>query len=186
MKQVTTSINNAIRYKKQRKYTSDNSVVVKYLPRELAFIFATVILHVKPVEAEFCKSVYQTCHKQTMSFVYTINGLPVEPESMSTILSNTLNDFGLQIRLSDLRHALDAFAHKMGKATAWDPILATTANHSVGSSASYGRDQNSVAGIPANISEENAERYCMWYVRLLYYILVGLTLQTTVATGGTL
>jgi hypothetical protein len=153
-----TNINNVIRYRKQRKYTSDNSVVVKYLPRELALIFATVILHVKPVESEFCQSVYQTCPKQTMSFVYTINGIPVEPESMSTILSKTLTDFGLQICLSELRHALDAFAHKMGKSKSWDPILATTANHSVETSARYGRDQNSIAGIPANISEENAER----------------------------
>jgi hypothetical protein len=159
-----------IRYTKQRKYTSDNSVVVKYLPRELALIVATVILHVKPVEAEFCKIVYRTCPKQTLSFVYTIKGIPVEPESMSTILSRTLNEFGLNICLSELRHALDAFAHKMGKATSWDPILTTTANHSIETSARYGRDQDSIVGIPANISEENAERCFSWYVLKVIYI----------------
>ena len=147
-----------IRYKKQRKYTSDNSVVVKYMPRDFALIFASVIVHVKPVEAEFCRAVYKTCPTQTLEFLFTVKGLPINPTAMNTILCETFKEFGLIMLVSELRHALDAFAHKLGKPNRWDPILATTANHTVETSARYGRDQDSIVGIPANISEENADR----------------------------
>ena len=58
------------------------------------------------------------------------------------------------------RHALEAFAHKIGKSDMLsDSFLTRTANHNSSTSAYYGRDQNAVVNIPADITEANLERY---------------------------
>jgi hypothetical protein len=120
---------------------------------------ATIILKVKPVEAQFCKILFNTCRETTRAFLYTIEGIPVKPERMTTILSETFQQYGFNIIGSELRHALDAFAHKLGKAQVeWDPILSVMANHNFETSARYGRDQNNLNGIPASITESNAIR----------------------------
>lgn len=78
---------------------------------------------------------------------------------MTTILSETFQQYGFNICVSDLRHGLDAFAHKLGKAQLeWDPILAVMANHNFETSARYGRDQNNLNGVPASVTESNAIR----------------------------
>ena len=148
-----------VRFKKQRKYSPDNSIVVKFLPCDFALVVATVILKIKPVEAQFCKTLYNSCRETARAFLYTIQGIPVQPERMTKMLSETFAEYGFHICVSDLRHALDAFAHKMAKSDAgWDPVLSTMANHNLKTSAGYGRDQNTLSGIPADISESNAIR----------------------------
>jgi hypothetical protein len=114
-------------------------------------------LKVKPVEAQFTKNLYNSCRENTRAYLLTVNGSPVKPEEGCTILADTFGEYSFDIGIADLRHALDAFAHKLGKADAgWDPILATLGNHSFQTSAAYGRDQNAFPGIPACISEANA------------------------------
>ena len=151
------------RYVKQRRYTVDNSVVVKFLPWEFAVILASIILHVKPVDAAFCSQLYGSSPKETLSFLFTVKGLPVEPEQMTNVLAQTFAEYGLEINMADLRHALEAFAHKLGKPNAaWDPFLAQMANHTTGTSSSYGRDQNCMVNIPAEVTEANAESCNVW------------------------
>ena len=140
MNQLQTREVTNYRYVKQRRYTMDNTVVVKFLPWEFAVILANIILHVKPVDAAFSSSLYASSPKQTSSFLFTVKGVPVEPERMSGILAETFGEYGLIINMADLRHALEAFAHKLGKPNAaWDPFLSQMANHSSGTSSRYGR-----------------------------------------------
>jgi hypothetical protein len=154
------SLTTSDRYTKQRKYNLNTDLVVKFIPRSLALVLASVILFIKPVEAEFARNIYGTNPLQTQEFLYTVQGAPVEAETMNSIMSETFAEYGLQIYMSDLRHALEAFAHKIGKGPAqYDPFLTRTANHNIGTSATYGRDENSIIGIPADITEANAERY---------------------------
>ena len=148
---------------KQRRYTNDNSVVVKFLPWEFAVILASIILHIKPVDAAFCSKLYGSSPKDTCSFLFTLKGVAVEPEKMTTILAETFGEYGLDINMADLRHALEAFAHKLGKPNAaWDPFLAQMASHTTGTSSRYGRDQNCMVNIPAEVTEANAESCNVW------------------------
>ena len=58
------------------------------------------------------------------------------------------------------RHALEAFAHKIGKTDAiYDSFLTRTANHNSRTSASYGRDQDAIVNIPADVTDANFDRY---------------------------
>jgi hypothetical protein len=139
---------------------SNDSIVIKFLPCDFAPVLASIILKVKPVEAHFAKLLYNSCRQTTLAYLVTVQGSPLKPETMSALLSDTFREYGFDINIHDLRHALDAFAHKLGKSDAgWDPILATLANHSLQTSAGYGRDQNAFPEIPADISESNAIRY---------------------------
>jgi hypothetical protein len=57
------------------------------------------------------------------------------------------------------RHALEAFAHKIGKTNCqYDSFLTRMANHNSSTSTYYGRDQHAIIGIPADITEANFER----------------------------
>jgi hypothetical protein len=152
--------NGACRYCKQRKMVHDVSVLVKFLPLEFAPLLATIILMVKPVEAAFAAALYHTDAEETIAFMFTQNGARVEPIKMSGILGDTFRAFGLQTNMAELRHALDAFAHKLSKSctAVWDPVLAQLANHGGRTSAGYGRDQFCFGGVPADISESNAIR----------------------------
>jgi hypothetical protein len=150
-----------IRYQKQRKYNLNIDVVVKFLPREFALMLATVIFYVKPVEAEFSSQVHGTNPHQTREFLFTVDGDPIQAESMNEIMSETFAQYGLVIHMSDFRHALEAFTHKLGKGSGdglYDPFLSRTANHNTATSASYGRDENTIDGIPADVTEGNFER----------------------------
>ena len=154
-----TSHLSAIRYTKQRKYTSGIHVLVKYLPVDFAIVLANVILMLKPVEAEFAKSLHQTCPLQTKSFLFSEYGLPVKAETMNSTMAKCFKEYGLDINMSDFRHAMEAFAHKLGKPSAvWDKVLTSLANHTSETSARYGRDQNTVVDMPADICEDNAIR----------------------------
>ena len=160
-------------YKKQRNYVdcdSSRSVVVKYLPIPFAVILANVVLRIKPVEAEFalmeCKADKMTCN----SFLLTDHGIPIDPLKMASILSESMKEFGLDVGLADFRHALEAFSHKFrhyGAGKEWNPIYALMANHTPGTSAIYGRDQNSFVGVPADVCEDNCNSCNMWNVVVL-------------------
>jgi hypothetical protein len=160
-------------YKKQRNYVdcdSSRSVVVKYLPIPFSVILANVVLRIKPVEAEFalmeCNADKLTCN----SFLLTDQGIPVDPLKMASLLSESMNEFGLDVSLADLRHALEAFSHKFrhyGAGKEWNPIYALMANHTPGTSAIYGRDQNSFVGVPADICEDNCYACNMWNLVVL-------------------
>jgi hypothetical protein len=148
------------RYRKQRKMVQDHTVMVKFVPLEFAPVLATIILMVKPVEAEFAAALHKTAAQDTLSFLFTHNGAPVDPLKMSGIMGDTFRTYGLGTNMAELRHALDAFAHRLSKPgkSVWDTNLVQMANHNPRSSARYGRDQFCFMGIPADISESNAER----------------------------
>ena len=149
------------RYRKQRKKVQDHTVMVKFVPLEFAPVLATIILMVKPVEAEFAAALHKTAAQDTLSFLFTHNGAPVDPLKMSGIMGDTFRTYGLGTNMAELRHALDAFAHKLSKpgTALWDPFLVQLGNHSAKTSARYGRDQFCFGGIPADISESNAVRF---------------------------
>jgi len=93
------------RYTKQRRYNPNTEMVVKFLPRTFAMALASVILYVKPVEAEFARELYGSDPSQTSEFLFTVEGRPVEPKSMTTILSEIYSEFGFVINISDFRLA---------------------------------------------------------------------------------
>ena len=159
-------------YMKQRNYVevgSIQSIVVKYLPIPFAVILASVILRVKPVEAEFSFAESGANKLECSSFLVTDYGVPVQPGQMSDKMSGSMKEAGFSILGADLRHALEAFSHKFRRnGTGWIESFARGANHTLGTSARYGRDQNSFVGIPADLCEENCDACNMWNVKVLH------------------
>ena len=161
-------LNSLYRYKKQRNYTPGTDVIVKFLPIPLAVIMANIALRVKPIEAAFAFSECGADVVRTSGVLFTKNGIPIDPGRMATILLQTWAEFELEIGAADLRHALEAFAHKFPKcASVWNPSLVAQANHGMGTSARYGRDDNSFVGIPADISEANFRTCHDWNMVIL-------------------
>lgn len=161
-------LNSLYRYKKQRNYTPGTDVIVKFLPIPLAVIMANIALRVKPIETAFAFSVCGADVVRTAGVLFTKNGIPIDPGRMATILLQTWAEFELEIGAADLRHALEAFAHKFPKcASVWNPSLVAQANHGMGTSARYGRDDNSFVGIPADISEANFRTCHDWNMVIL-------------------
>ena len=161
-------LNSLYRYKKQRNQTPGNDVIVKFLPIPLAVIMANIALRVKPIEAAFAFSECGADVVRTSGVLFTKNGIPIDPGRMATILSQTWAEFELEIGAADLRHALEAFAHKFpNSVSVWNPSLVAQANHGMGTSARYGRDDNSFVGIPADISEANFRTCHDWNMVIL-------------------
>lgn len=161
------------RYSKQRNYVANHIIVVKYIPITLAVLLVNIILRVKPVEHEIVRLESPASSPESLTastYLYTTKGVCVEPKQMSKILATTYAEHGLQIKLHDLRHALEAFSHKLsqGGETGWNPIFAWMANHGSGTSGHYGRDQNSFVGVPANISEANMVACNYWNSKILH------------------
>ena len=161
-------------YKKSRRLTGTAptiGIVVKFLPIPFAIIIATIILRVKPVEADFAKVETQVASLDTLSYLFTEYGDPVDPTKMAETLSRTWQEVGLEVKLGDLRHALEAFAHKLQpyvpRPSMQQEVLVTLANHNTHSSSGYGRDQNSFGGVPADISEQNSASCNVWNMRIL-------------------
>jgi|LauGreDrversion4_2_1035121.scaffolds.fasta_scaffold16201_3 hypothetical protein len=160
---------NHIRYKKQRAYTKSHEIIVKFLPIPLAVMVANIVLRVKPVEAEFAQMECNADAMITRSTMYTVNGVPIEPLKMASILSDTFEEFGLNINIADLRHVLEAFSHRFPEPdTAWNAMYAVQANHSIGTSARYGRDENCFVGIPADICQANCDACNNWNTVVLH------------------
>jgi hypothetical protein len=129
---------------------------------------ANIALRVKPIEAAFAFSECGADVVRTSGVLFTKNGIPIDPGRMATILLQTWAEFELEIGAADLRHALEAFAHKFPKcASVWNPSLVAQANHGMGTSARYGRDDNSFVGIPADISEANFRTCHDWNMVIL-------------------
>lgn len=140
-----------------------NEIVVKYLPIPLAVMVANIVLRVKPIEEIFAKQEYAADPLTTRSFLVTKHGIPVEPLGMAALLASSLEGNGLDINLSGLRHALEAFSHKLPQqSTLWNKVYADLANHNMHTSAGYGRDQNSFCGIPADLCENNCAACNDW------------------------
>lgn len=157
-----------IRYKKQRKYVSQDDIIVKFLPVPLAVILANIVLRVKPVEAEFALTECGHSVSETKGYLYTLNGTPVQPEKFAGILSDTLAECGFPIGIADLRHALEAFSHKIVKDdTAPSHVYSAMANHNSHTSSGYGRDQNCFIGIPADLCEANRSACLKWNTLIL-------------------
>ena len=78
-------------------------MVVKFLPKKFAVIIATIILYVKPAEAQFARQLFGSDPSQTSEFLFTVEGRPVDPFSMTRILSETYAEFGFDIFMSDFR-----------------------------------------------------------------------------------
>ena len=146
-------------------------IVVKFLPIPLAVIIATIVIRVKPVEANFAKVETQVASHETLAYLYTEHGSPVDPFKMAETLSSTWHEVGMEIKLSDLRHALEAFAHKLQplvpRPSFLQEIYATQANHNTGSSAGYGRDENCFGGVSADVSEQNSAACNVWNICIL-------------------
>ena len=162
-------LNSLYRYKKQRSYTTTGTgVIVKFLPIPLAVIMANIALRVKPIEAAFAFSECGADVVRTTGVLFTKNGIPIDPGSMATILGQTWVEFELEIGAADLRHALEAFAHKFpNSVSVWNPSLVAQANHGMETSARYARDDNSFGGIPADISEANFRTCHDWNMVIL-------------------
>ena len=162
-------------YKKSRGLSGSAAptigIVVKFIPIPFAIIIATIILRVKPVEADFSKLESQVASVDTLSYLLTEYGVPVDPTKMAETLSRTWQEVGLEVKLADLRHALEAFAHKLQPLvplpSMQQQVLVTLANHNAQSSSGYGRDQNSFGGVPADISEQNSAACNVWNMRIL-------------------
>jgi hypothetical protein len=119
-------------------------------------MMASIVLRVKPIEAELAFKHFNVDVLHTSSVLYTLKGKNVDPLKMAQILADTFTEFGFPIHISELRHALEAFSHKFSNhSSGWNPVLARMANHELSTSARYGRDQNAFVGIPADISESN-------------------------------
>lgn len=107
-----------------------NEIVVKYLPIPLAVMVANIVLRVKPIEEIFAKQEYGADPLTNRSFLVTKHGSPVEPLGMAALLATSLEANGLDINLSGLRHALEAFftnCHsKVHCGTKFTPILPIT------------------------------------------------------------
>ena len=159
-------------YTKQRNYVESSSIqpiFVKYLPVPFAVLIASVILRVKPVEAEFARIETSANTSECSSFLLTEYGVPIDPLKMAAILSKYMKENGFHILLADLRHALEAFSHKFCRqGTGWIESFARGANHTLATSARYGRDQNSFVGIPADICMDNMDACNMWNVKVLH------------------
>ena len=159
-------------YTKQRNYVESSSIqpiFVKYLPVPFAVLIASVILRVKPVEAEFARIETSANTSECSSFLLTEYGVPIDPLRMAAILSKYMKENGFHILLADLRHALEAFSHKFCRqGTGWIESFARGANHTLATSARYGRDQNSFVGIPADICMDNMDACNMWNVKVLH------------------
>jgi hypothetical protein len=124
---------------------------------------------VKPVEAEFARIESGANTSECTRFLLTQYGVPIDPEKMAGMLSKHMKEHGFHILLADLRHALEAFSHKFCRqGTGWIESFARGANHTIGTSARYGRDQNCFVGIPADICEENMDACNMWNVKVLH------------------
>ena len=153
------------------KAVSSIGIVVKFLPIPLAVIIATIVIRVKPVEAEFAQVETQVSSHETLAYLYTEHGSPVDPFKMAETLSSTWHEVGMEIKWGDLRHALEAFAHKLQplvpRPSLMQEIFATEANHSTKQSAGYGRDENCFGGVPADVSEQNSAACNVWNVRIL-------------------
>jgi hypothetical protein len=146
-------------------------IVVKFLPIPLAVIIATIVIRVKPVEADFAKIETTVATHETLAYLYTEHGSPVDPFRMAETLSSTWQEVGLEVKLGDLRHALEAFAHKLQplvpRPSIQQEIYATQANHSAKSSAGYGRDENCFGGVAADVSEQNSAACNVWNICIL-------------------
>ena len=117
---------------------------------------ANIVLRIKPIEAEFARMECQADVTETYGVLYTLNGTAVDPTKMAQHLSQTFEEFGFTIKISALRHALEAFAHKFPRrGTGWNSSLVEQANHSMETSSRYGRDEDSFIGIPTDLSEAN-------------------------------
>jgi hypothetical protein len=82
---------------------------------------------------------------------------------MAAILSETFQEFGMGINIQDIRHALEAFAHKFSpEGSSSNPIFAQLAHHAPGTSFRYGRDQGCFVGIPADVSIANSSACNNW------------------------
>jgi len=162
-------------YKKSRGLTGSAAptigIVVKFLPIPFAIIIATIILRVKPVEADISKMETKVAEIDTLSYLLTEYGDPVDPTKMADTLSRAWRTVGMEVKLGDLRHALEAFAHKLVpyvlQPSRQQEVLVKLANHSTHSSSGYGRDQNSFGGVPADISEQNSAACSVWNMRIL-------------------
>jgi hypothetical protein len=97
------------RYTKQRKYNPNTELVVKFMPKEFALVLASIILYVKPAEAEFACELFGTNPCETSEFLFTVEGRPADPKSMTAILSETYADFGFIIHISDFRFVILKF-----------------------------------------------------------------------------
>lgn len=102
-KKQTCILTMLVRYTKQRRYNPNTDLVVKFLPREFAVELASILLHVKPVEAEFAREIYGSIPSNTSEFLFTVEGRPVKAETMNTVLSETFAEFGLVIQMSEFR-----------------------------------------------------------------------------------
>ena len=162
-------------YKKSRGLTGSAAptigIVVKFLPIPFAIIIATIIMRVKPVEADFSKMETKVAEIDTLSYLLTEYGEPVDPTKMAATLSRAWRTVGMEVMLGELRHALEAFAHKLQplvpRPSLMQEIFATEANHSTKQSAGYGRDENCFGGVPADVSEQNSAACNVWNVRIL-------------------
>lgn len=154
-------------YSKQRPLSNGQPVMVaKFLPLDLAFLLVRYIYFMKHLEGSVAGQI-----SNCATFLVTNCGRPVEFGSYNMVLNDVFRSIGIRMGISDLRHALEAFARHLPDTGA---VLQTAtvrnrlyANHSAASSARYGRDDLTVGQIDADILEQDEQASHSWNTQIL-------------------
>ena len=155
-------------YSKQRPLSNGHpALIAKFIPMDLAFLLLRFIFFMKPLEGRVSK---QIAHCAT--FLVTNCGFPVDAGSYNLVLNSVFRSVGLLMGISDLRHALEAFARFLPglETTSVKPIRNRLfANHSSRSSAGYGRSDITVGQVDADILEEDEVASYIWNTVILHH-----------------
>ena len=153
-------------YSKQRPLSMNRpELVAKFLPVDLALLLVRYIFCMKTLEGALSTEV-----NNCSTFLVTNCGRPIKAESYNQVLNNVFKSLGLGVGLSDLRHALEAFARRLETPVREESALNRNrkyANHSARTSAGYGRDELTVAAIDADILQQDEVASCVWNTVIL-------------------
>ena len=152
-------------YSKARPLSSQQpTLVAKSLPVALALLVVRYIFFMKRLEG-----VLSTEVKNCSTYLLSHRGQPVAAEGYNNILNDVFHSIGLGMSIHDLRHALEAFARHLQPLQS-DAGLSSNremANHSRRTSASYARDDFTVATIDADVLARNEIASYEWNMQIL-------------------
>jgi hypothetical protein len=151
-------------YCKQRPLSMKQpSLVAKFLPVPLAILLVRYMFLMKTLEGLLSDQ-----GKNCSTFLVTNCGRPVDASTYNQVLNGMFRSLGLNLDLSDLRHALEAFARHLPHEASTHVIRnRLMANHGFRSSSNYGRDDFTVAEIDADMLEQDEVASYLWNTIIL-------------------
>ena len=149
-------------YCKQRTLSMQRpALVAKFLPVELALLLLRYTFCMKTLEGRISGEV-----NNCSTFLVTNCGRPIKAESYNLVLNATFRSLGIKLGLSDFRQGVEAFArHLQNPEGSGGSILNRNrlyANHGYRTSASYGRDDFTVAEVDADILHQDEVASWVW------------------------